>query len=138
MEKDENLHSPVTPKGLDLTVWNQNSTKRNQCTDDERVDERSEHSIRCVCSHELTNSGVDELVDQHDEEYRAGRGWLGREADSEVETDKVEDCADNEVGDFRDDQTSDESLPVVHLALLLSGLVNVTTFDEEWLKLGND
>lgn len=62
---------PVTPEGLNLVVRGQDTTKRYENTDDQRVNERSEDCVRSVGGDELTDTSVDELVDQHDKVDRA-------------------------------------------------------------------
>ena len=96
------LH-PVAPEFLDLRIWHQNTTERDENSDDERVDERGEYSVGCVGCNELADTGVDELVDEHDEEHSTCLVRVARKTGSVVEADVIENGADDKVWDLRDD-----------------------------------
>lgn len=63
---------PVAPECLDLCIGDEDTAERHECSDEERVDEGGEDCIGRRSGDELANAGVDELVDQHDEEDGAG------------------------------------------------------------------
>ena len=133
---EENL--PVPPELLDLGIRNENTTEGDQCSDEKRVDERCEDRIGSRGSNELTNASVDELVHQHDEEDSSSLVRSAGEANGVVERQEVEDGADDQVRNLRNDEASREWEPVVHFALLFARLVDVATLEEERLKLSDD
>ena len=146
---------PVAPERLDLGVWDENTAEGDKDTDDEGIDEGGEDGVRRVGSDELTKASVEEpecglatieqlrstddlLVHKHDEEHRACFVGWHRKTGGVVEAKEVKDAADDEVGHLRDDETGGEGSPVIHLGLLLSGLVDITTVDEQRLELRDD
>ena len=130
---------PETPEHVELIVWNQDTTEDDEGTDDQRVHKRSEGCVRRVGGDELTNTGVNELVDQHHEEGGTRSvGVMGKSPNGVVPTGEVENGTDAEVWELGNNQSSDEGNPGVHLGLLLASIVNITTLDEERLKLVDD
>lgn len=73
----------------------------------------------------------------HDEEDATSAVRARRQTSGKVPADIVKQGADNQVGELRDDKTSDEWSPVVRLALLLSGFKDVSPVDEQRLELKN-
>ena len=73
-----------------------------------------------------------------DEECAACPLGIIWQSSSPVPTHKVQHTADDQVGQLRNDQASDEWHPVVGLTLLLARLIHVATIDEDRLKLGDE
>jgi hypothetical protein len=90
--------NPVPPKRLDLRVRDQNTAERDQSADDKRVSESGEYSVGSICSDELPDTSVDELVHEHDEESCAGFVRIVRETNSVVPADEVENSTESEIG----------------------------------------
>lgn len=130
---------PESPEDIELLVWDEDTTEEYQDTDDEGVHEGGEGRVRRVGGDELTNTGVDQLVDQHDEESgsRSVR-VVGESPHGPVPAGEVENGADTEVGEFRDDETGDEGDPGIHLGLLFASVVDIAALDEQRLELVDD
>ncbi|KAK8219846.1 hypothetical protein M8818_000820 [Zalaria obscura] len=106
---------PIPPEGSDLRVRDEDTAEGGEGTDNERVYERGEGGVWRVGCDELSDTGVHELVEQHDEEDGAGLVAVVGEPDRPVEWDEVQYRADDEVRDFRDDEAGHEGDPGVHL-----------------------
>lgn len=63
---------PFAPELLNLGKWDEHTAKGNQYADHDRVDERGEDGVGRVGGNELANAGVDEFVEENDEEEGAG------------------------------------------------------------------
>lgn len=124
---------PISPKLLNLTIWNEDTAEGNQSTDEERIDERGEDSVGCVCGDELAHPGVNHLVDQHDEEDCSRFIAIGREAAGIIEADEIKHRADAKIWNLGNDVTSDKGGPRIHLRFLLADFEKVPSFDEERL-----
>jgi hypothetical protein len=65
---------------LYLRIWHKYTTERHQSSNEQRIDKGSERCVRRGCRHELADTSVDELINQHDEEDCAGLVGRYREA----------------------------------------------------------
>ncbi len=131
------LTHPIAPKFLNLRVRYQHTTERDENSNDQRINQRGKYSVWRIGRNELADTGVDKLVDEHDEKHGTCLGRVTGKTGSVVEADVVEDGAYDEVRDLRDDEAGDERDPRVHLRLLLTCFVDVATVDEEGLQLRN-
>jgi hypothetical protein len=86
-----------------------------------------------MCSqhlYELVLEKSNLLVDEHDKKYSTCLVGRYRKTGGVVEAKEVKDATNDEVGHLRNNETSGERRPMVHLRLLLSCLVNVSALDE--------
>lgn len=106
---------PIPPEDLDLAVRDQYTTEGDEHTDQQGIDQGSEHGIGGVGSDELADTGIHKLVHDHDEEDGARFVGVCGETDRVVPADEIEDGTDTEIRKFGDDETDDECDPAVHL-----------------------
>lgn len=130
---------PVPPEHVELDVWDEDTAEQDKSTNNQGVHKRSKGRVGRIGGDELTNTSVNELVDQHHEECGARSVRIMRQSpNGVVPASKVENRTDAEIWELGNNQSGDEGNPRVHLRLLLAGVVDITALDKERLKLVDD
>lgn len=130
---------PEPPEHVELEVWDEDTTEYDKNTDNQGIHKRSKRRVGRIGGDELTNTSVNEFVDQHHEEGGTGSVRIMRQSpNGPVPADKVENSTNAEIWELGNNQSGNEGNPRVHFRLFLTGIVDITALDEERLKLVDD